>query len=137
MARRIDTTVASAAELTTARYLIAEELRDFGVSPDDLDDVLLALHEAARNGLQYSEGPVQISLGEQDHEIGVSMLDAGKGFDYEAVLCAVHPDGEAPSRRGLLLMNGLMDEVAVRTLPNGCLVRMAKRLNSATKATAP
>ena len=137
MTRQIDMTVATAEELTTARYLIAEELRDFRVSPADLDDLLLAIHEAAKNGLQCSEGPVQISLREQDRQIDVSVLDPGKGFDYEALRCAHRCGcGRALWARAAAI-HGLMDEVAVQTLPNGCLVRMIKRLSSATKATAP
>jgi anti-sigma regulatory factor (Ser/Thr protein kinase) len=131
MSRQIDMTVASAEELRTARYLIAEELHDFGVSAEDLEDLLLAIHEAAKNGLQCSEGPVQISLSEQDHEIEVSVLDPGRGFDHDALRCAVAPDGGDPCGRGLPLMHGLMDEVVVQILPNGCLVRMAKRLGPA------
>ena len=123
-------TVASAGELTTARYLIAEELRDSGVSPADLQAILLATHEAAKNGLGFSEGAVQICMLEHEQQVEVSVTDPGKGFDYEAVHCAIDSDREAPAGRGLRLMKALIDEVRVETLPHGCLVWMAKRLSS-------
>ena len=132
MPRRIDTIVGSAAELATARYLISDELRDYGVPPSDLHAILLAVHEAAKNALHFSEGPVQVSVREEGHQIDVSVADPGKGFDPNAVSCATRPDSEAPCGRGLALMKALMDEVMVQILPTGCLVRMAKRIGPAT-----
>jgi anti-sigma regulatory factor (Ser/Thr protein kinase) len=123
----ISTTVHAPDDLLALRQLLSAELERRRCSQADSEAVILATHEAAKNGLRFSgERPVYITLHFHPDRLLVCVADSGQGFDLgrRNALPSVHRS----SGRGLHLMEQLMDDVTVSLPPLGCLVRMGKRL---------
>jgi len=123
------TTVHSLGDLVALRRFLWRELERRGCSQNDGEAVILAAHEAAKNGLRYSgERPVYITLHFALDRVVVCVADCGQGFDYSRWQGSPPPGAHRPSGRGLHLMQQLMDQVEVAGQPFGCVVRMRKRL---------
>lgn len=131
----ISTTVHSLEDLPAARHLLARELERCGCPKSELCDIILATHEAAKNGLRFSgERPVYVTAHLCDDRITVCVADCGAGFEPGRCQPALCPDPQQSHGRGLHLMCELMDAVEVDRRPLGCVVRMSRRLVPAASA---
>ena len=131
----ISTTLHSLEDLPAARCLLATELERRGCPESDLQDIVLATHEAAKNGLRFSgERPVYVTLHLQEDRVTVCVADHGEGFDCSRCQPSLLPDPQQSHGRGLHLMHELMDTVEVARQPLGCVVRMSRRLALAASA---
>jgi serine phosphatase RsbU (regulator of sigma subunit)/anti-sigma regulatory factor (Ser/Thr protein kinase) len=105
---------------TLGRWLAAE-----GVGPDDLFDITLATSEAASNAIEHAyggrEGHFTLSAVSADREIRVTVRDTGRWRTTK-------PRGRG---RGLAVMRGLVDSVAIEPGERGTSVTLVKRLGDA------
>lgn len=99
----------------------------------DLDDLLIALNEAATNAMLYGSGdghPVEVRVHVRGSWAEVSVLDhgppRGAGADYDDVTdpLAVHYGG-----RGLWLMGRLVDEVRLERVDLGTRITLRRRID--------
>jgi serine/threonine-protein kinase RsbW len=111
-------------EASKTAAAIAESIR---MNPDRIDEVRLAVVEACINALLHSEaadGEVFVTfqvLGQRDPEkLRIMVHDNGIGFDPEA------PTPRPGGGWGLKIIHGLMDEVDIRSGPEGTTVVMSK-----------
>lgn len=116
------------------REFMGEALRTSGICDDCLSDLLMASSEACANVIDHGhpapsyEVFAKVSGGWCVLEI----TNTGPGFDPEDV---PHPDPEAESGRGILLMRQLVDDVEFGHAPGGAtLVRLRKRLHGTSAA---
>jgi anti-sigma regulatory factor (Ser/Thr protein kinase) len=119
-------------ELPDLRGMLEREFSRRGLPEDDLAAVMLAAHEAAKNGLRFSDAqrrPVEaaVCFG-HDAEVCVQVTDAGAGFEPDALFCA--PPLDEDHGRGLCLMQGLMDSVRVERRGALTVVCLRKRLSA-------
>jgi serine/threonine-protein kinase RsbW len=113
------------------RTVVTHALRTLGVTSSCIDDVRLALSEAATNVVQHAgdddEYEVRIEIDEERCVISVS--NAGSGFDAES-LSGTLPDDDSPSGRGVAIMRAVMDHVAFTSEPEaGTIVHLVKQLS--------
>jgi len=68
-------------DLPAARHLLATEPERCGCPKSDLCDIILATHEAAKNGLRFSgERPVYVTAHLCDDRISVCVADCRAGL---------------------------------------------------------
>ena len=126
----ISTTIHAQGDLLALRRFLWRSLERRGCPSGDIHAVVLAAHEAAKNGLRFSgERPVYVTVHFYPDQVAVCVADTGEGFEYEVWRRRDLPNVQETSGRGLHLMHGLMDRVDVSVQPLGCVVRMAKRLS--------
>ena len=125
---------ATPARLADLRRTVREGLRG-QIRDEDLDDLLLALHEATTNAVLHgSEGgaPVRVVVRVEDGCVEATVLDQGLAERAEL-------DGDeraTPARdmpphsgRGLWLMGRLVDEVRLEhVVPRGTKVTLRRKL---------
>ena len=94
------------------------------LTDDVLFDIDLAVEEASINIVRHAYGPgqagdIQVRLETTDGGIRITLTDWGRPFDAEAAHLAVDVPLEvrAEGGMGVLLIHGLMDEVARTTAP--------------------
>lgn len=111
------------------RRLSAQILRAFGVAPDHIHDVELAITEACANVIQHavdSEG-YEVSIELTADRCALTVLDRGEGFN--ATGDRTRGDLDAEEGRGLALMEALMDRLNFVSEPKvGAIVHMVKEL---------
>jgi anti-sigma regulatory factor (Ser/Thr protein kinase) len=104
---------AQPAELTVLRRRLGAWLRARGQAEDDVEAVILAVNEAAANGIEHGaqgHGRVELSAELHADEVEISINDQGTWAHRPSV----------PDRgRGLLLMRALMDEVDIHPGDDG------------------
>jgi anti-sigma regulatory factor (Ser/Thr protein kinase) len=123
---------ASPAHLGDLRRSVRAELR--GLIPDrDLDDLLLALNEAATNAVLYGSGsgkPVEVAIHVQKGWAEVSVLDRGP---VQRALSGrgpgIEPEIARYGGRGLWLMGRLVDEVRLERVDLGTRVTLRRRID--------
>lgn len=111
------------------RRLAGQALVAFGVHPDDVGDVQLAITEACGNVIDHAGATdtydVKVELSSK--RCTLTVIDQGGGFDATAV--PERPDDDAEAGRGLALMRALVDNLAFRNEPQaGAVVHMVKSL---------
>jgi signal transduction histidine kinase len=112
--------------LAAIRSFIEEAANRFQVEPDAVDDMLLAVDEAATNiivhGYRGQPGAIEIEVEKQDGSLAVSLRDQAPPFDPTTVPV---PDLSLPLDQrpfggmGVYLMRQSMDEVIYRVSPQG------------------
>jgi len=96
---------------------------------EDLEDITLAVGEAASNALRYgcstAEDTIAVRCCSDGHSLRVQVEDSGPCFDPDAV---APPSMEAfgEGGRGIYFMRILMDEVRFYLGPSGTTVEMVK-----------
>lgn len=123
-------------ELTASKTACAmgEHIR---MSPDKIDEVRMAVVEACINAFEHSQAADQnvrlvfTVLGGDDEPAGlqISIHDDGIGFEPGAVSVPAIEDKLKAARKrgwGLKIINGLMDEVDIRSDSAGTTVVMRK-----------
>lgn len=121
------------ASVPIVRRLCRGVLGDLGVSEGCVEDIALALTEACTNVLKHTNGQdgeyrVDIEINESMCE--VSVVDAGRGFDYGSATHEVAVPA-AESGRGLHLMSVLADDLKFTSTPgvDGTVVHLSKSLD--------
>ena len=106
------------ATVPLVRHLLKHTLVEFGVSPDCVSDVEVAVTEACANVVEHATGDdeyeVRTSLTDDLCEIRV--VDTGRGFDHESVNGRQRDDTNERGR-GVLLMRALVDNIR-KNAPN-------------------
>jgi anti-sigma regulatory factor (Ser/Thr protein kinase) len=122
---------ASPAHLADLRRSVRAGLR--GVVPErDLDDLLVAINEAATNAVLYGSGggqPVEVVVRVQGDWAEVSVLDRGPSAHSESGGGrGGEPEGAHHGGRGLWLMGGLVDEVRLERVDRGTRITLRRRI---------
>jgi anti-sigma regulatory factor (Ser/Thr protein kinase) len=100
--------------------LIAE-----GMGLERVEDVVMAVHEVATNGLRHGEPPVSVRVWCDPGRVVCTVTDHGHGFD-DAFAGYVRGGGEElpEGRFGLWLARQLCDEVVTTRTPEGFTARL-------------
>lgn len=117
------------ATVPLVRHILRHTLTEFGVSPDCVGDVELAVTEAAANVIEHTDGDGQyaIKVAVDEQRCVIRVIDDGGGFDQ--AVPSEYPPGDVDHGRGLLLMQALMDSMTFESAPeDGTIVRLVKDL---------
>jgi anti-sigma regulatory factor (Ser/Thr protein kinase) len=106
------------------RRVIREFLERFGVARPQIDDVVLAVGEAAGNAIEHAyegaAGDVRLQASVVGERLTVEVRDFGKW----------RLDGDAERGRGIGIMRSLVEHVAIESTLDGTLVRFETRLQT-------
>jgi anti-sigma regulatory factor (Ser/Thr protein kinase) len=100
-----------------------------GMPRERVDDVVMAVHEVAINGLRHGEPPVTVRFWAAPGRIDCTVTDRGAGFD-DPFTGYVRGGGDLlpEGRFGLWLARQLCDEVVTRRTPEGFTTRLVVNL---------
>ncbi len=116
--------------LSVVRHIAAAALEELGVETGTIEDVTLALTEAAANVVKHSDADDQyeVHVVIEDSTCAIRVVDAGRGFDSDSL--AVSMAGpSAEQGRGMALMAALVDSVRFESRPEaGTIVHLVKDL---------
>lgn len=118
------------------RHMVSHALQEVGVVADDVEDVTLAVTEAAANVIKHSGRgdaySVEVTIGPELAELRV--IDVGRGFDSEGIKQA---NAEDEGGRGIALLYALVDQARLTSVPErGTVVHLIKRLHFHEEAPA-
>ncbi len=113
-------------ELRVATRSEAERL---GVSPERLDDVVLAVQEVATNADRHGAPPVRIRLWQHGDELVCQVTDGGRG-DLDPRTGWLTPDNPAGGGWGLPIARLTCDAVEIGSGPAGTVVTLSVTLGS-------
>ena len=117
--------------LPVVRHIAAFALDELGVDPEAIQDVALALTEAAANVVKHSGAGDQyeVHLGLEDKLCEIRVVDTGHGFDSTSLGVAMAGPSDEQGR-GMALMAALVDSVHFESKPEaGTIVHLVKDLN--------
>jgi serine/threonine-protein kinase RsbW len=112
------------------RDVVASALQSFGVTPDCVHDIRLALSEACTNVIEHAafDDEYEVRLDVGDRLCSVTVTDTGTGLDAHE-LEGVLPDDTSPGGRGVAIMRAVMDHVEFTSEPEtGSVVHLVKGL---------
>lgn len=112
---------------------IRARVRDFARSmpftTDDLDDICIAVGEAATNAVKHGHNPASpricIRMERSPNALRVLISDTGHGFDPSKV-CPPGIEDLCECGRGIMCMCALMDEVRFQPMEPGTRVELVK-----------
>ncbi len=117
-----------------ARERIKQAAAPLGFTRSDLDDIEVAVGEAATNAILYGS-PTETSriivvswFSPDERAFHIEVRDQGHGFDPDAI--RLEDDTDALGGRGLRLMRALMDGVQLQYGGSGMSVHLTKHLPS-------
>ena len=115
------------ARLLRVRERIRDYLDHLALDEESIDEVILAIMEAATNALRHSGGAagIGIRISVEDGQLVACVSDDGRGFDLAAHRPDEPPDVVSSGGRGLFLIGELMDSVEF-LFDTGTEVRMRK-----------
>lgn len=116
--------------LPVVRHIAAFALDELGVDPDAIQDVALALTEAAANVVKHSGAGDQyeVHLVLADKLCEIRVVDTGHGFDSTSLGVAMAGPSDEQGR-GMALMAALVDSVRFESKPEaGTIVHLVKDL---------
>ncbi|MCA1842832.1 MAG: ATP-binding protein [Actinobacteria bacterium] len=92
------------------RAVVKNALASFGVTEDCVDDIVLALSEAATNIVDHAvpDDEYEVRLQVDEEHCAISVKNTGPGFDARA-LDNVMPDPSSARGRGVGIMRAIMD----------------------------
>jgi len=117
--------------LPVVRHIAAAALRELGVEAEPIDDVSLALTEAAANVIKHSGAgdKYEVHLILENHTCEIRVVDTGHGFDSNSLGVSMAEPSEEQGR-GMALMAALVDSVHFESRPeDGTVVRLVKDLD--------
>ncbi len=117
--------------LPVVRHIAAFALDELGVETEAIQDVALALTEAAANVVKHSgDGDLyEVHLGLEDNLCEIRVVDTGRGFDSTSLGMSMAGPSEEQGR-GMALMAALVDSVRFESRPEaGTIVHLVKDLN--------
>jgi serine/threonine-protein kinase RsbW len=126
------------AAVPSARAFVRTALRGYGVPSGLGDPLILAVAEACNNAILHAGGDnFAVSVRVEGTDCTIVVSDTGEGF--VPPVRAEMPAPDAPGKRGLALMQALVDKVEVRSSEAGTTVVLAHSLTpgrvTATSAT--
>lgn len=124
------------AAVPPARAFVEHTLRSAGAPTDIVERVVLATAEACNNAILHADGDdFTLSVVVEGGRAMVSVSDDGDGFDPPDH--AAMPGPQATGRRGLALMQALVDAVDVSSGPAGTTVALVHAFSAtAVRAAA-
>ena len=114
--------------LRSLRRSLRTWLRAAGADADETYDLTLAANEAAANAVEHAYGPV-----EAHYEVGARLTDGVVEIEIRD-FGRWRPSRDSDRGRGLPLMEGLTDDLTVERGEEGTVVRLRRRLGSASPA---
>ena len=117
--------------LPVVRHIAAFALDELGVDTEAIEDVALALTEAAANVVKHSgQGDqYEVHLIVEDKVCEIRVVDTGHGFDSTSLGVAMAGPSDEQGR-GMALMAALVDSVHFESRPEaGTIVHLVKDLN--------
>jgi serine/threonine-protein kinase RsbW len=116
--------------LSVVRHIAASALEELGVENGAIDDVTLAVTEAAANVVKHSdaEDKYEVHVVIENTTCEIRVVDAGRGFDSDSLgVSMAGPSAE--QGRGMALMAALVDSVRFESQPEaGTIVHLVKDL---------
>jgi anti-sigma regulatory factor (Ser/Thr protein kinase) len=116
-----------------AREAIRDFLSRFAV--DSIDLIELAIGEACANAVEHgspagslNQFTVRCGVVPERGEMIFEVEDEGYAFPLLKLNMKRTPDLESEGGRGLFLIKQIMDDVALLTSSQGCVIRMTKRI---------
>jgi anti-sigma regulatory factor (Ser/Thr protein kinase) len=109
-------------ELRTVRSMVQAWARAAGVDPVRAEDLVLAVNELATNSIRHGGGRGILRAWREPDSFVCEVTDAGRIDDPLAGRSV--PDDGRRCGRGLWLVNQLCDLVQLRSLRDGCAVRL-------------
>ena len=109
-------------QLRALRSFVCQWGTAFGLSPDRLDDLLLAVTELAANTMRHGGGQGMLRVWHEGQAFVCQVEDSGRL--YEPLLGRRRPTSEQEHGRGLWMVNQLCDLVQIRTSPHGTTIRI-------------
>lgn len=117
--------------LPVVRHIAAFALDELGVEPEAIEDVALALTEAAANVVKHSGAGDQyeVHLVLENRLCEIRVVDTGRGFDSTSLGKAMAGPSDEQGR-GMALMAALVDSVHFESKPEaGTIVHLVKDLD--------
>ena len=117
--------------LPVVRHIAAAALRELGVETEAIEDVSLALTEAAANVVKHSgaDDKYEVHLVLQDSMCEIRVIDSGRGFDSSSLGVSMAAPSDEQGR-GMALMAALVDSVHFESRPeDGTVVHLVKDLH--------
>lgn len=117
--------------LPVVRHIAAAALRELGVESEVIDDVSLALTEAAANVVKHSgaDDQYEVHLVLENKTCEIRVVDTGRGFDSNSLGMSMAAPSEEQGR-GMALMAALVDSVHFESRPEaGTVVHLVKDLD--------
>ena len=142
--REMNKKITIPSDLKSVKKVVAEILtclKKQKADEADVFDIRLSLEEALINAIKYGNkqdeaAPVLIDFEYDDHKVGISIEDKGKGFDYERVPDPTKEDNLLKgSGRGVFLIRHLMDSVKYNKKGNRISMVKYLRSTNASKRT--
>jgi anti-sigma regulatory factor (Ser/Thr protein kinase) len=121
-------------KLGELRDLTATRLRAAGLDEERIDDVVLAVDEAATNALIHGRGEPELRIWRDARQVVCEITDQGTLEEPLAGRFLPRPD--QPRGRGVWLMNQLCDLVELRPVDCGTTVRLHVSLEAQSSCTA-
>jgi anti-sigma regulatory factor (Ser/Thr protein kinase) len=112
-----EATITDLPDLMPARHLIlAAARKKSAVSSDRVEQLLMAVHEVAANGLVHGAPPVSVTLWADVTTLTCRVEDCGPG-NLDPMTGYRHPDGREPL--GLWVARQMVDDLFIRNAPSG------------------
>jgi len=112
----------------------AEAARAMSFTPQQVEDIRLAVGEAGSNAVRHGIDPdhcqIDVRIERRGDSLKISVSDRGCGFDPDSTRAA-EPGDLADGGRGISIMRALMDEVTFHFDSPGTRVEMVKRIRAA------
>jgi anti-sigma regulatory factor (Ser/Thr protein kinase) len=99
---------------------------EVGLTSQQVDDLVLAVHEVASNSIVHGGGSGRLRIWIEDGSLVCEVRDRGR-FSTDPLVGRVRPAPSAASGRGLWLANRLTDLVQIRSSDFGSAVRLHLR----------
>ncbi len=109
--------------ITQVRHLVEESAEETGLEGTDLEDFVLAVHEAVTNAVRYGTAPWEIALWRDAGVLRCQVTDQGPGIPPEVLNRDRAIIRYGYGGRGLWLMNRLVD-MDIQTGPEGTTVQL-------------
>lgn len=106
------------------RHELADWLEAVGVASDDRDSAVLAIHEAAANGIEHATGRVTVRGARSGDKLLLVVSNDGQWRGRHA--------RDEERGRGIGLMRALTSQLEIRTGPEGTAIRMNLDLRAET-----
>jgi anti-sigma regulatory factor (Ser/Thr protein kinase) len=118
-------TIPEVVDLGELHRQVATFLTTLGMRPELVEDLVVAVHEVAINGLRHGRAPVSVRLWAAPGGVQCAITDAGSGFEDPLVGYVRGGGDELPEGRfGLWLARQLCDEVLMARTPEGFTIRL-------------
>lgn len=114
-------------DLFAVRRFARECAAAAGLAPERVDDVVMAVNEAATNAIEHGGGGGTVRVWTEHGSMVVEVRNAG-GPPLHGDAGRTPPDPRQPRGRGLWLIRSLTDLFDVRPGPIGSVVRMQVRI---------